>query len=116
MDGVGGMLTFLELAHMLDATQWMGWIRQQMHMYIRAWQWRWENTALPNFAKNGSGARKTPEKSVAPKWQDKVLRNAGFKQKPPKSHSSSKPFNNMLASHSIAFTVEILPRIVPHWK
>ena len=23
--GVGGMLTFLELAHMLDATQWMGW-------------------------------------------------------------------------------------------
>ena len=23
--GVGGMLAFLKLAHMLDATQWMGW-------------------------------------------------------------------------------------------
>ena len=25
MDGVGWVLTFLELTHMLDPTQWMGW-------------------------------------------------------------------------------------------
>ena len=37
----------------------------KMHMYIRAWQWRWENTAATNLCKKRQWhtcARKTPEK------------------------------------------------------
>ena len=80
--GLGGMLTFLSPAHMLDATQWMGWVGEPHtggvdsawqllkesiyqkfyrlvqpnstatnHTYIQAWQWRWENNAVPNLCK-----------------------------------------------------------------
>ena len=126
-DGVSGMLTFLELAHMLDAaTQCMlrnGWggmlkLLDLAHM-LDATQWRRENAAVPNLCKKRQWhtcARKTPEKSEAAKWQHKVLLSAGFKQKQPQKHSISKPSSNMLTSRSIAFTVEILPRILPHWK
>ena len=102
--GVGWMFTFLALAHMLDATQWMGWGGVGGMLTFL------EKTAVAYLRK------KTPEKSVAAKWRHKVLRNASFKQKQQDTHSISKPSDNMLTSGSIAFTIEILLRIFPQME
>lgn len=91
----------------------------KIHMYIRAWQWRWENTAATNLCKKTAMAylrkKDTWEKRAA-KWQPKLLRNSGFKQKRQKKESNSKPSNNMFPSRSIAFTTKILLKIFPHCK